>query len=617
MYCSNCNATYSTESLFCPLCGQRMSASPCALTLHNASNQALSSTAPFIYSRSEQAFDASAPLEAASLQELYASDLSSFESSITSTTSPCYKTPPTQTYNAPPARTHATPTSSPTPAPASSSTPAPVPMHMPISPAASSSAATYTSPAASAYAPTPSRVAASTPAATSSASALSEQAFAPPGIDAYTAQSNKRTHALYLKQALDTLYEPTSTDQTGILPGDISASTPQNNGVTSVTSVSNAPPYPESNTGNRLTRWMHTLSKKASPPAEINTTHTMETSRCSLRSLQAIVVSVALCWPLGLYKLWRSKTPFTTRMKALTSVCFLVQSALAITLLAVCSPYVIEQQPFAFVRAYALDKLNAQQHTNSAQHGYERSKNGNATSTNGNNYGKAHFPDNATGSNANAILGINKGSNSANAANGTSGNNSANGINGTGGSGFGQSQGSAHATNDASAQNMARRSASAFRTNADDNTLRFDDQGILRLASFARVKQSNIYPALTRAGFRYQPKLGSWCNAAENCALTIRRPDGHVIDAETLQNSSSIPCEKAYVYVECKTPFESLDAFGTCMTSEYEGVSSTYDNGTTHSYRIDTNSDLSAFMTLTKKGDMYCGMLTWIKAPPL
>ena len=46
MYCSNCNATYSTESLFCPLCGQRMSASPCAPTLHNASNQALSSTAP-------------------------------------------------------------------------------------------------------------------------------------------------------------------------------------------------------------------------------------------------------------------------------------------------------------------------------------------------------------------------------------------------------------------------------------------------------------------------------------------------------------------------------------------------------------------------------------------
>ena len=100
MYCSNCNATYSTESLFCPLCGQRMSASPCALTLHNASNQALSSTAPFIYSKSEQAFDASAPLEATSLQELYASDLSPFESSITSTTSPCYKTPPTQTHNA-------------------------------------------------------------------------------------------------------------------------------------------------------------------------------------------------------------------------------------------------------------------------------------------------------------------------------------------------------------------------------------------------------------------------------------------------------------------------------------------------------------------------------------
>ena len=565
MYCSNCNATYSTKSLFCPLCGQRMSASPCAPTLHNASNQALSSTAPFIYSKSEQAFDASAPLEATSLQELYASNLSPFESSITSTTSPCYKAPPTQTHNAPPARTHATPTSSPTP----------------------------------------------------TSSSLSEQAFAPPGIDAYTAQSNQRTHALYLKQALDTLYEPTSTDQTGILPGDISASTLQNNGVNSVASVSNAPPYSESNTGNVLTRWMHTLSKKAPPTAETNAVNAAEASRCSLRSLQAIVVSVALCWPLGLYKLWRSKTPFTTRMKALTSACFLVQSTLAITLLAVCSPYVLEQQPFAFVRAYALDKLNAQQHTNSAQHAYERSKNGNATSTNGNNYGKARFPDNATGSNANAILGINKGSTSANAANGTSGNNSANGINGTGGSGFGQSQGSAHATNDASAQNMARRSASAFRTNADDNTLRFDDQGILRLASFARVKQSNIYPALTRAGFRYQPKLGSWCNAAENCALTIRRPDGHVIDAETLQNSSSIPCEKAYVYVECKTPFESLDAFGTCMTSEYEGVSSTYDNGTTHSYRIDTNSDLSAFMTLTKKGDTYCGMLTWIKAPPL
>lgn len=270
------------------------------------------------------------------------------------------------------------------------------------------------------------------------------------------------------------------------------------------------------------------------------------------------------------------------------------------------------------MRAYALDRLHAPQHTNSAQNAHDRSKTGNTPSVNRTNYGKARSPDStAAESNANAILGANKNSTSANAENNTHGSNSANSINRINGNGSGLSQGSTHKSNGAAAQTTKYQNANTLRTNVNDDTLQFNEQGILRLASFARVKQAAIRTALTRAGFKYQPHLGSWCNVAENCALTIRSSDGHVIDAENLKEANNFPCEKAYVYLECKTPFESLDAFGTCMTSEYEGVTSTYDNGTTHSYRIDTNTALSAFMTLTKKGDRYCGMLTWIKAPPL
>lgn len=308
----------------------------------------------------------------------------------------------------------------------------------------------------------------------------------------------------------------------------------------------------------------------------------------------------------------------TPQIKALTSACFLIQSTLALTILTVCSPYILEQQPFSFVRAYALDRLHDPQHTSRAHNAHDRSKTGNTPSLNRTNDSKARSPDRtAAESNAKAILDASKGSASASAANNTSENNSANSISSINGNGSGLSQGSAHNSNGAPAQTTRHQSANTLRTNANDDTLQFNEQAILRLASFARVQQATIYAALTRAGFKYQPHLGSWCNALENCALTIRASDGHVIDAENLKEAHNFPCEKAYVYLECKVPFSSLAAFGACMIGDYEGVTSTYDNGTTHSYRIDTNTALSAFMTLTKKGDRYCGMLTWIKAPPL
>lgn len=644
MYCSNCNTTYSNEHLFCPSCGQRMSNTFCMPIPENAPHQSLvsdtpsaqsavkptspsgvlcidntfeqelplnppiiydtsvreyASISPCLYNCSGQSRTSNTPDDATSLKHPVESNASLRETPIMHHTSP-FESTPSHARNVSPA-TALQPVTSPTPPACASPSLVQSTTSLPAQTSTSLPSARF-NPSLSSTVPV------------SSSPTITTHVSAPPENDTYITQAHHHTHALSLKQALDALYEPTSSAATSSLSADISTKSLQYN---NDNDVSSTPPDLETNTGNKLTRLMHALLKTA-PPGDTNEHALNSTIHSSLRELQTIVVAIALCWPLGLYKLWRTKTPLTPRIKALTSACFLIQSALALSILTVCSPYILEQQPFSFVRAYALDRLHAPQHTNSAQNARDRSETGNTPSVNRANYGKARSPDStAAESNANAILGANKGSTSANAANNTHGSNSANSINGTGGSGFGQSQRNAHANNGEPAQNMTRRSASALRTNADDDTLRFDDQGILRLASFARVKQSNIYPALTRVGFRYQPKLGSWCNAAENCALTIRTPDGHVIDAETLQNSSSIPCEKAYVYLECKTPFESLAAFGACMSGDYDGVTSTYDNGTTHSYRIDTNTALSAFMTLTKKGDRYCGMLTWIKAPPL
>lgn len=644
MYCSNCNTTYSNESLFCPSCGQRMSNISCMPIPEKAPHQSLvsdtpsaqnavkptspsgvlctdntfeqelplnppiiydtslreyASITPCIYTSPEQGIASTTPTEATALQQPIEAGASLYETPIMPATSPFENTPP-----------HARNVSSVTPL-------QPVPSTAPPACASPSLVQSTTSLPAQTSTALPSAI--STPSLSStvpvpSSPTITAQMLASPGNDTHITQAHHHTHALYLKQALDALYEPISSAATSSLSADISTKPLQYN---NDSNVSNLPPDLETNTGNKLTRLMHALLKTA-PPRDTNEHALNSTIHSSLHELQTIVVAIALCWPLGLYKLWRTKTPLTPRIKALTSACFLIQSALALTILTVCSPYILEQQPFSFVRAYALDRLHAPQHTNSAQNAHDRTKTGNTPSVNRTNYGKARTPDStAAESNANAILGANKNSASANAENNTHGSNAANSINSINGNGSGLSQGSTQKSNGVPAQTTKYQSANALRTNANDDTLQFDEQGILRLASFARVKQATIYAALTRAGFKYQPHLGSWCNVAENCALTIRSSDGHVIDAENLKEANNFPCEKAYVYLECKIPFSSLAAFGACMSGDYDGVTSTYDNGTTHSSRIDTNTALSAFMTLTKKGDRYCGMLTWIKAPPL
>lgn len=567
--------------------------------IYDTSIREYASITPCIYTSTEQGIASTTPTEATVLQQPIEAGASLCETPIMPATSPFENTPP-----------HARNLSPVTPL-------QPVPSAVPPACASPSLVQSTTSLPAQTSTALPSAI--STPSLSStvpvpSSSTMTAQVSAPPGSDTSITQAHHHTHALYLKQALDALYEPTSSAATSSLSADISTKYLQYN---NNSDASSTPPDFKTNTGNKLTRWIHALLKTA-PPGHMNTHAPNSTIHSSLRELQTIVVAIALCWPLGLYKLWRTKTPLTPRIKALTSACFLIQSALALSILTVCSPYILEQQPFSFVRAYALDRLHAPQHTNSAQNAHDRSKTGNTPSVNRTNYGKARSPDStAAESNANAILGANKNSTSANAENNTHGSNSANSINRINGNGSGLSQGSTHKSNGAAAQTTKYQNANTLRTNVNDDTLQFNEQGILRLASFARVKQAAIRTALTRAGFKYQPHLGSWCNVAENCALTIRSSDGHVIDAENLKEANNFPCEKAYVYLECKVPFSSLAAFGACMIGDYEGVTSTYDNGTTHSYRIDTNTALSAFMTLTKKGDRYCGMLTWIKAPPL
>lgn len=635
MYCSNCNTTYSNERLFCPSCGQRMSNTSCMPIPEKATHQSLvsdtpsaqsavkptspsgklyadktseqelqlnppiiydtslrdyASLTPCIYSGSEQGITSTMPDDTPTLRQPIESNTSPCETPTIPHTSP-FETIPSPMRNVSPVTSLQTVTS---PAPPACASPS----------LAQSTTATPVQPSSSPPSAVPD----------SSTSTISVPMPEPSGNDVHITQAAHHTHARYLKQALDALYEPTSSATASCLSADISTKSLQYN---NDNDVSSTPPDFETNTGNKLTRWIHVLLKNT-PPGHTSTHTPNSTIHSSLRELQTIVVAIALCWPLGLYKLWRTKIPLTPQIKALTSACFLIQSTLALTILTVCSPYILEQQPFSFVRAYALDRLHDPQHTSSAHNAHDRSKTGNTPSLNRTNSDKTHSPDRtAAESNAKAILDANKGSASASAANNTSENNSANSISSINGNGYGLSQGSAHNSNGAPAQTTRHQRANTLRTNANDDTLQFNEQEILRLASFARVQQATIYAALTRAGFKYQPHLGSWCNALENCALTIRASDGHVIDAENLKEAHNFPCEKAYVYLECKVPFSSLAAFGACMIGDYEGVTSTYDNGTTHSYRIDTNTALSAFMTLTKKGDRYCGMLTWIKAPPL
>lgn len=635
MYCTNCNTTYSNERLFCPICGQRLSNTACISVPYKATRQSLTSNTspaqsavnqtlsssmscdnnaskqelplqapviydtslrdyasltPCIYSGSEQGITSTMPDDTPTLRQPIESNTSPCETPTIPHTSP-FETIPSPMRNVSPVTSLQTVTS---PAPPACASPS----------LAQSTTATPVQPSSSPPSAVPD----------SSTSTISVPMPEPSGNDVHITQAAHHTHARYLKQALDALYEPTSSATASCLSADISAQYLQHNNDSNVSSL---PPDLETNTGNKLTRLMHALLKTA-PPGHTNAHPPNSTIHSSLHELQTIVVAIALCWPLGLYKLWRTKIPLTPQIKALTSACFLIQSTLALTILTVCSPYILEQQPFSFVRAYALDRLHAPQQTSSAHNAHDRSKTENTPSVNRTNSDKTHSPGRtAAESNAKAILDANKGSASASAANNTSENNSANSISSINGNGYGLSQGSAHNSNGAPTQTTRHQRANTLRTNANDDTLQFNEQEILRLASFARVQQATIYAALTRAGFKYQPHLGSWCNALENCALTIRASDGHVIDAENLKEVHNFPCEKAYVYLECKVPFSSLAAFGACMIGDYEGVTSTYDNDTTHSYRIDTNTALSAFMTLTKKGDRYCGMLTWIKAPPL
>lgn len=644
MYCSNCNTTYSNERLFCPSCGQRMSNTSCIPIPEKATHQSLvsdtpsaqsavkptspsgklyadktseqelqlnppiiydtslrdyASMTPCLYRSFEQGITSNTPDDATSLKRPVESNASLCETPIMHHTSP-FESTPSHAHNVSPA-TALQPVTSPTPPACASPSLVQSTTSLPAQTSTSLPSARF-NPSLSSTVPV------------SSSPTITTHVSTPPENDTYITQAHHHTHALSLKQALDALYEPTSSAATSSLSADISTKSLQYN---NDNDVSSTPPDFKTNTGNKLTRWIHVLLKNT-PPGHTNAHTPNSTIHSSLRELQTIVVAIALCWPLGLYKLWRTKIPLTPQIKALTSACFLIQSTLALTILTVCSPYILEQQPFSFVRAYALDRLHDPQHTSSAHNAHDRSKTENTPSVNRTNNGKARSPDRtAAESNAKAILDANKGSASASAANNTSENNSANSISSINGNGYGLSQGSAHNSNGAPAQTTRHQSANTLRTNANDDTLQFNEQEILRLASFARVQQATIYAALTRAGFKYQPHLGSWCNALENCALTIRASDGHVIDAENLKEIHNFPCEKAYVYLECKVPFSSLAAFGACMIGDYEGVTSTYDNDTTHSYRIDTNTALSAFMTLTKKGDRYCGMLTWIKAPPL
>ena len=642
MYCTNCNTTYSNERLFCPICGQRLSNTACISVPYKATRQSLTSNTspaqsavnqtlsssmscdnnaskqelplqapviydtslrdyasltPCIYSGSEQGITSTMPDDTPTLRQPIESNTSPCETPTIPHTSP-FETIPSPMRNVSPVTSLQTVTS---PAPPACASPS----------LAQSTTATPVQPSSSPPSAVPD----------SSTSTISVPMPEPSGNDVHITQAAHHTHARYLKQALDALYEPTSSATASCLSADISAQYLQHN---TSNDVSTTPPDTDTHTRNKLSRWMHALSKttpfgKTTAHDTNSTAHDANlTIHSPLRELQTIVVAIALCWPLGLYKLWRTKTPLTPRIKALTSACFLVQSALALTILTVCSPYILEQQPFSFVRAYALDRLHTPQHASSAQNVHDRNKAGHTTSVNRTNSGKARSPDCTSDEhNAHTILDTNKSSADANTVRSMSGYNSANSTSSINGNGFMQSQGSTQTDTNVPAQNKAQPSINTLYTNANDDILQVSEQGILRLASFARVKGATLYSALTRAGFKYQPHLGSWCNALENCALTIRASDGHVIDAENLKEAHNFPCEKAYVYLECKVPFSSLAAFGACMIGDYEGVTSTYDNGTTHSYRIDTNTALSAFMTLTKKVDRYCGMLTWIKAPPL